>query len=76
MSLFFIPKKMKNKFEKIQRVFLKGNLWKGNKMQLVNWCKICKEKKFGGLGSRRLEILNWALLDKWLWRFVLEQEGL
>ena len=38
---------MKNKIEKIQRVFLKGNLWKGNKMQLVNWHKICKEKKFG-----------------------------
>lgn len=30
-------------------------------MHLVSWPKVCKEKKFGGLGIRRLEILNRVL---------------
>lgn len=33
----------------------------------VPFCfKICKDKKFGGSGIRRLEVLNRALLGKWL----------
>lgn len=66
---------MRNRLEKIQRGFLWGNIWEDNKMHLVSWSKVCKEKKSGDLDIRRLEILNWALLGKWLWRFTLKREN-
>lgn len=33
-------------------------------MHLVKWGTVCKDKKFGGLGIRRFEVLNQALLAK------------
>ena len=43
-------------------------------MDLVSWSKVCKE--FRGLGIRRLEILHWASLNKWLLWFALQRESL
>ncbi|RVW34980.1 hypothetical protein CK203_092530 [Vitis vinifera] len=39
-------------------------------MHVVSWGVVCKDKKYGGLGIRRLKILNWALPSKCLWRFA------
>ena len=35
-----------------------------------------KAKNFRGLGIRRLDDFNQALLCKWLWRFSIEYESL
>lgn len=45
-----------------------------NKPHLVNWVVICVEKKKMGLDIKVLSSLNKALLDKWIWRFVLERD--
>ena len=75
MSLFVIPTKVVTRLERIQKNFLWGEMEERRKFHSVNWAKICKDKKHGGLGLRHLEGLNQALLGKWLWRLSLEREG-
>ena len=37
------------------------------------WDKICRPKNMGGLGILDLEIMNIALLSKWLWKLFNEK---
>lgn len=76
MSLFKIPVAVANKIERIQRQFLWGDSEGKKKLHLVKWDKITKNKKFGGLGIKRLMEHNAALLAKWWWRFSREKEAL
>ena len=59
---------MPEKIERIQRNFLWSRTQKKNKLSLVNWEEVCKPKNKGGLGVRRLQDLNNALLTKIGWR--------
>lgn len=36
---------------------------------LVSWKEVCKPKRNGGIGIKRIKDVNEALLLKWLWRF-------
>ncbi|KAK6145708.1 hypothetical protein DH2020_022528 [Rehmannia glutinosa] len=57
--------------ERIQRKFLWGGKRdKGCKISWVKWDLVCKAKKEGGLGVRDLDTFNRALLGKWGWRLV------
>ena len=64
MSLYKLSKGVKIRLDKIQRDFLRvgGNL--DRNIHLVNWGTVYKSKESGGLGVRRLEILNKSLLGK------------
>ena len=44
-------------------------------IQWVSWEDVCKSKVEGGLGIRDIRKFNLAIMAKWRWRLVLEEEG-
>jgi hypothetical protein len=74
MSVFFLPKRVISRLDKIRRRFL----WHGHKesqgqsrpVHLVNWPVAIRNKELGGLGIRDLEKTNCALMFKWMWQWV------
>ncbi|KAJ9697075.1 hypothetical protein PVL29_009023 [Vitis rotundifolia] len=76
MSLFYLPRKVRLRLEKIQRDFLWGGGALERRPHLVKWSLVCLERKKGGLGVRNLAWMNKALLGKWNWRFAIESGAL
>lgn len=76
MPVFFsIPVKVAKQIKSLQRSFLSEGK-RSRRDHLIKWEEVCKPKNDGGLGIRNLLLKNQALLGKWLWRFVLEEESL
>nr|CAN82775.1 hypothetical protein VITISV_000481 [Vitis vinifera] len=76
MSLFRMPKSVANRLEKLQRDFLWGGGSLERKVHLIKWEVVCTQKEKGGLGIRKIDPLNKALLGKWQWRFAVEKDNL
>ena len=74
LSLFRMPKLVAKRLEKLQRDFLWGGGSLERKIHLINWEVVCNQKEKGGLGIRKIDLLNKALLGKWIWRFAFEKE--
>ncbi|RVW15857.1 putative ribonuclease H protein [Vitis vinifera] len=73
MSLFRMPNIVVRRLEKLQRDFLWGGGNMERKAHLVKWEIVCGDKGRGGLGLRRLGLMNKALLGKWIWRYACEE---
>jgi len=41
----------------------------------VSWENICKPCEEGGLGIKNIRKFNFALMAKWKWRLMSEEEG-
>ena len=76
MSIFRMLKSVAKRLEILQRDFLWGGGNTGRKIHLINWKVACTQKEKGGLGIRRMGLLNKALLGKWIWRFAVEKDVL
>lgn len=75
-SLYKAPRKVIETLERIMRKFLWTGSNVGNKVHWVCWDRVTTPKKYGGLGIKRLEVVNEALLFKWAWRFRTNKNAL
>ena len=75
LSLFRMPRFVRLRLEKIQRDFLWGGETLDSKPHLVKWDTVCSDRRMGGLGVRRLHLLNKVVLCKWIWRFASKREA-
>ena len=76
MFIFRMPKIVAKRIEKVQRDFLWGGGNLEGKIHVVKWDVVCTDKNKGGLGLRKIVMLNRALLGKWIWMFACEKDNL
>ncbi|KAK1284717.1 hypothetical protein QJS10_CPB21g01370 [Acorus calamus] len=66
-------RKISRKIDAIRRRFLWNGVNRGNaRPHLVKWENICLPKSAGGQGAMDLEVMNKALLAKWVWRWATQ----
>lgn len=73
--LFLDAQECLDKVGKIQRDFLWDGCSLERKCHLVKWNQVCSSKDKGGLGIRKLDLHNRALLGKWVWKSAKEEDA-
>ncbi|XP_058784312.1 uncharacterized protein LOC131659088 [Vicia villosa] len=68
LSFYKAPKKVIAELNKLKSNFLRGGSEEKRKVHWVSWNDLCIPVEKGGLGFRRLDEFNKALLLKWNWR--------
>ncbi|XP_058746653.1 uncharacterized protein LOC131619585 [Vicia villosa] len=68
------PSKVLNEITSIQRKFLWGGCDIKRSICWVRWDSVCKSREEGGLGVKNVEVMNAALLSKWKWRILSDEE--
>jgi len=67
ISSYKIPVWARGQIDKMRRnCFWKGGREASSSTCLVNWEEVCLPKDQGGLGVQSLQIMNKALLRKWI----------
>ncbi|XP_026378165.1 uncharacterized protein LOC113272563 [Papaver somniferum] len=72
MSLFQIPSSVEKQLDNIMRCFLWGA---DKKMGWVGWNKVNLSKQRGGVGVKRLRLIDRDLHAKWIWRYNTERKA-
>lgn len=67
-SCFRVPNSVCKKLDTIVRSFWWGHEIGTRKLHLVNWNKLCKPKRFGGLGFKSFSLFNQAMITKQFWK--------
>ncbi|GKA88801.1 hypothetical protein Tco_0810565 [Tanacetum coccineum] len=75
-KLFILPTRILLDIEQLVRGFLwcHGDMRRGKAK--VSWEVVCLPKKEGGLGLRRLELFNKALMVLHIWKLLVRKESL
>ncbi|KAE8665942.1 hypothetical protein F3Y22_tig00112523pilonHSYRG00172 [Hibiscus syriacus] len=75
MSIFPMPKAIADQIN--SRIV--NFIWNSNSERSIHWIKwdtICKPKSHGGLDFFDVNIRNRSLLNKWIWRYSVENDSL
>ncbi|KAK3230980.1 hypothetical protein Dsin_002861 [Dipteronia sinensis] len=76
MQSIKMPAEICSKLDKLNRDFLWGDDSATKKVHLMNWSTVCKPKEKGGLGIKKMKIMNQALLAKAGWRLYQKENSL
>ena len=76
MQCSYLPGRVLNGLDRVNRNFLWGSIDSTKKIHLVGWEKVTKSKEEGGLGLQIAKGRNVALSSKLNWRFHMEGEAL
>ncbi|GJW36817.1 RNA-directed DNA polymerase, eukaryota [Tanacetum coccineum] len=76
MSLYKVPKIVLNVMESIRSKFFNGVDGGDKKITWIKWTKVLAAKRNGGLGVSSFYALNRALLFRWVWRFISQEDSL
>ena len=75
LSFYKAPTSICDKISSLQRSFLWAWGKDGKHISWVSWEKVCKSQEEGGLGVKNIRKFNRALLAKWKWRLMSEENG-
>ncbi|KAK2645783.1 hypothetical protein Ddye_020978 [Dipteronia dyeriana] len=64
MQYIKLPIKVWHTLDRINKDFLWGSKYDNKKINLVKWDTVCLPKKLGGLGIRKMKLMNQSLLAK------------
>lgn len=67
-SCFRVRDSVCKKLDTIVRSFWCGHDIGTRKLHLVNWNKLCKPKRFGGLGFKSFSLFNQSMIAKQFWK--------
>ena len=73
MQCFQVPVSTCKAIDRISRDFFWKTSTQGKGLPMVVWDKVCRPKKFGGLGLRKMEAVYSAFLSKLTWKLFHEQ---
>nr|GFA63190.1 RNA-directed DNA polymerase, eukaryota, reverse transcriptase zinc-binding domain protein [Tanacetum cinerariifolium] len=76
MSIYKAPKRVLHDMEMLRSKFFNGGDSQDSRISWVAWERVLSSKKNGGLGVLSFFALNRALLLKWLWRFLSQDNYL
>ncbi|GJV90561.1 putative RNA-directed DNA polymerase [Tanacetum coccineum] len=75
-SVFMLPSNVLLNIEQLMRQFLWSHGKSGKSKSKVAWEVVCLPKDEGGLGIRRLECFNYALMSSHIWKLLTLKESL
>ncbi|XP_074370739.1 uncharacterized protein LOC141711921 [Apium graveolens] len=77
MSVFLIPKQVCTELESLMCNFWwRSSTKKMRGLHWMSWDRMCTKKSEGGLGFRKMQDFNLALLGKQAWRLVTRQDSM
>ncbi|KAL9437050.1 hypothetical protein AB3S75_022984 [Citrus x aurantiifolia] len=76
MQTTLLPPPVRHKIDKTCRRFIWDGNSKSHKMSMVGWDKVCMPKIHGGLGFKKINEINQALLMKLSWEVVSNSDKL
>lgn len=68
LSCFRVPESVCNKLDAVMRAFWWGHGVETRKLHLINWDTICQPRSIGGLGFKKISLINKAMVSKQYWR--------